>query len=135
MLVHDVDSKLSASSDEAGLAGASGTVAPSELEVKVVVSFDSVEWVDSASQAFSEPNTPSEPEAYQEDVPVSVHSSSYRTAMTTLEATYLCMPRVILAARVGVWVLGGMHSESGSSSNEVSTIQRDGDTDMDCPLG
>ena len=116
----DVESELSASSDEddaAALAGAGTTAEP---------------------EASSDHDTPKEPDAPSsfvadpEGVPVSVRSSSYWEAVTTPDATFLGVALGARAAREGVEVPGGTYSGSRSSS-EPMTMRADGATDFDRP--
>ena len=86
----DVESELSASSDEADAAAVPGTGTSADPE------------------ASSDQDTPKEPDAPssfvvdQEGVPVSVHSSSDWEEVTMLNATFSRLPLVALEDRVGV---------------------------------
>ena len=116
----DVESKLSASSDEADAAAVAGAGTSADPE------------------AISDQDTPKEPEAPSsfvvdpEGVPVSVRSSSDREAVTTPDATFLGVALAARAARDGVEVPGGTYSGSRSSSRPI-TKWADGATDFDCP--
>lgn len=57
-----------------------------------VASFDPIEWANSASKAFSEPDAHSEPKKDLEGVTVSVRSLSDREVVTTSDATILGVP-------------------------------------------
>ena len=98
----DLESELSASSDEADAAAVAGARTSAEPE------------------AFSDQDTPKEPDAPSsfvadpEGVPVSVRSSSDGEAVTTLDATFLGVNMGARAAREGVEVLGGTYPGSRS---------------------
>ena len=116
----DVESELSASSDEddaAALAGAGTSEEP---------------------EASSDHDTPNEQDASSsfvadlEGVLVSVHSSSDWEAVTTPDATVLGVALGARAAREGAEVPGGTYSGSLSLSDPM--IKRaDGATDLDRP--
>ena len=94
------DLMLGCRSDEAFWRGTSG----------IVVSYDpkpeAVEWVDSEPEASSDPDAPSELEVDLDGEPINVRSSSDWEAVTTLDVTFLGLPRVALEAGVGVWLPG-----------------------------
>ena len=116
----DVESELSASSDEADAAAVAGAGTSAEPE------------------ASSNHDTPKEPDALssfvadQEAVPVSVRSSSDWKAVTTPDATVLGVALWARAAREGVEVPGGTYSGSRSSS-EPMIKRADGATNLDRP--
>ena len=116
----DVESELSASSDEAAAAAVAGAGTSAEPE------------------AFSDQDTPKEPDAPSsfvddpEGVPVSVHSSSDWEAVTTPDATVLGVSLGARAAQEGTEVPGDTYSGSRSSS-EPMIKRADGATDFDRP--
>ena len=91
-----MDSKLSASSDEADAAAVAGAGTSAEPEA----SYD--------HETSKEPYTPSLV-ADPEGVPVSVRSSSDWEAVTTLDATFLGVSLGVRAVREGVEVPGGTY--------------------------
>ena len=96
----DVETELSASSDEADAAAVAGAGTSAEPE------------------ASSDHDTPKEPDATSsfvadpEGVPVSVRSSSDWEAVTTLDATFWGVALGARAAREGAEVPGGTYSGS-----------------------
>ena len=116
----EVESGLSASSDEADYAAVAGAGTSADPE------------------ASSDHETPKEPEAAysyvdsQEGVSVSVRSSSDWEAMTTPDATFLGVALGARGACEGVEVFGGTYSGSHSSS-EPMTMRADRATDFDHP--
>ena len=93
----DVESELSASSDEADVAAVAGAGTSAEPEAS------------SDHDTPKEPNAPSSFFADLEDVPVSVHSSSDWEVVTTPDATFLGVALGARAAREGVEVSGGTY--------------------------
>ena len=118
--VPDVESELSASSDEADAAAVAGAGTSADPEAS------------SDQNAPKEPDAPSSIVANPEGVPVSVRSSSDWEAVTTPDATFLGVALGARVAREGEEVPGGMYSGSRSSS-ESMTMLADGATDLDCP--
>ena len=116
----DVESELSASSDEADAAAVAGAGTSAEPEAS------------SYQETPKEPDAPSSFVADPEGVPVSVRSSSDWEAVTTPDATFLGVALGARAAREGVEVPGGTYSGSRSSS-EPMTMRADGATDFDHP--
>ena len=55
-------------------------------------------------EASSEPDSPLNYAADPDSVSISMSSISDGEAVTTSDATFFSIPRVVLAARVGVWV-------------------------------
>ena len=116
----DVESELSASSDEADAAAVAGAGTSAEPE------------------ASSDHDTPKEPEAPSsfvadpEGVPDSVRSSLDWEAVTTPDATVLGVALGARVAREGAKVPGGTYSRSRSSS-EPMIKHADGATDFDRP--
>ena len=116
----DVESELSASSDEADAAAVAGGGTSADPE------------------ASSDQDTPKEPEALSsfvadpEGVPVSVRSSSDWEAVTTPDATVFGVALGTRVAREGAEVPGGMYSGSRSSS-DLMIKRADGATDLDRP--
>ena len=116
----DVDSELSASSDEADAAAVAGAGTSNEPEAS------------SDQDTPKEPDAPSSFVANPEGVPVSVRSSSDWEAVTTPDATVLGVALGARAAGEGAEVPGGTYSGSRSSSDPI--IKRaNGATDLDCP--
>ena len=109
----DVESELSASSDEADAAAVAGARTSAEQEA----SFDQ-----------DTPKFVADPEG----VPVSVCSSSDWEAVTTPDATILGVALGARVAREEAEAPGGMYSGSRSSS-EPMTMRADGATDLDRP--
>ena len=118
--VPDVESELSASSDEADAAAVAGAGTSAEPEAS------------SDQDTPKEPDAPSSFVADPEGVPVSVRSSSDWEAVTTPDATVLGVALGARAARGGVEVPGGTYSGSRSSS-EPMTMRADGAIDFDHP--
>ena len=116
----DVDSKLSASSDEADAAAVAGAGTSAKPE-------DS-----SDNDTPKEPEAPSSFVADPEGVPVSVRSSSNWEAVTTPDSTVLGVALGAHAAREDVEVPGGTYSGSRSSSQPM-IMRADGATDFDRP--
>ena len=79
-----------------------------------------------------EPDAPSSFVADREGMPVSVRSASDWEAVTTPDATFLCVALGACAAWEGVEVPGGTYLGSRSSS-EPMTMRADGVKDFDCP--
>ena len=98
----DVESELSASSDEADAAAVAGVGTSAKLEAS------------SDHETPKEPDAPSSFAGDPEVVPVSVRSSSDGEAVTTLDATFLGVNMGARAAREGVEVLGGTYPGSRS---------------------
>ena len=96
----DVESELSASSDEADVAAVGGAGTSAEPEES------------SDHDTPKEPDAPSSFVADQEGVPVSVHSSSDWEVVTTRDATVLGVALGARVARQGAEVPGGMYSGS-----------------------
>ena len=115
-----VDSKLSASSDEAGAAAVAGAGTSADPEAS------------SDHETPKEPDAPSSFVADLEGVPVSVRSSSYLEAVTTPDTTFLGVALGARAALEGVEIPGGTYLGSRSSS-EPMTMRADGATDFDHP--
>ena len=115
-----MDSKLSASLDEADAAAVVGAGTSADPE------------------AFFDHETPKEPDARSslvadpEGVPVSVRSSSDWEAVATPDATFLGVALAARAARDEVEVPGGTYSGSRSSLKSM-TRRADGATDFDRP--
>ena len=116
----DVESELSASSDEADAAAVAGAGTSAEPEAS------------SDHDTPKEPDAPSSFVADPEGVPVSVCSSSDWEAMTTPDATFLGVALGARAAQEGVEVPGGTNSGSLSSS-ELMIMHADGATDFNRP--
>ena len=116
----DVESELSASSDEADAAAVAGAGTSADPEAS------------SDQDTPKEPDAPSSFVADLEGVPVSVRSSSDWEAVTTPDATVLGVALGARVAREGVEVPGGMYSGSRSSL-ESMTMWADGATDLDRP--
>ena len=114
----DVESKLSALSDEADAAAVVGAGTSAEPEAS------------SDQDTPKEPHAPSSFVADPEGVPVSVRSSSDWEAVTTPDATILGVALGACAAREGAEVPGGTYSGSRSSS-EPNVKREDGATDLD----
>ena len=116
----DVESELSASSDEADAAAVAGAGTSAEPE------------------ASSDHDTPKEPDATSsfvadpESVTFSVWSSSDWEAATTPDVTILGVALGARAAREGAEVPGGTYSGSRSSSEPMIKCA-DGATDIDRP--
>ena len=115
-----MDSKLSASSDEADAAAVAGAGTSAEPEAS------------SDHDTSKEPDAPSSFVADPEGVPVSVRSSSDWEAVTMPDATFLGVALGARAAREGVEVPGGTYSGS-SSSSKTMIMRADGATDFDRP--
>lgn len=64
--------------------------------------YDPVEWGDFVLDVALDPYSPSEPEAGPDVVPISVRCSSDWEAVTAPEITFLWVPRVAVAAGLGV---------------------------------
>ena len=96
----DVESELSASSDEADAAAVAGVGTSTEPEAS------------SDQDTPKEPDAPSSFVADPEGVPVSVRSSSDWEAVTTPNATVLGVALGARAAREGAVVPGGTYSGS-----------------------
>ena len=115
-----MDSKLSASSDEADAATVVGAGTSAKPE------------------ASSDHETPKEPYALSslladpKGVPVSMRSSLDWEAVTTPDATVLGVALGARVAREGAEVPGGMYSGSRSSS-DLMIKRADGATDLDRP--
>ena len=103
----DVESELSASSNEANAAAVAGAGTSAEPEAS------------SDQDTPKEPDAPSSFVADPEGVPVSVHSSSDWEAVTTPDATVLGVALGARAAREGAEVPGGTYSGSCSSSEPM----------------
>ena len=116
----DVESELSASSDEADAAAVAGAGTSAEPEAS------------SDHDTPKEPDAPSSFVADPEGVPVSVGSSLDWEAVTTPDATVLGVALGARVAREVVEVPGGMYSGSRSSS-EPRTMRANGATDLDRP--
>ena len=114
----DVESELSASSDEADAAALAGAGTSAEPEAS------------SDHDTPKEPDAPSSFVADPEGVPVSVRSSSNWEAVTTPDATVLGVALGARAAREGAEVPAGTYSGSRSSS-EPMIKRADGVTDLD----
>ena len=115
-----MDSKLSASSNEADVVAVAGAGTSAEPDAS------------SDHDTPKEPDAPSSFVANPEGVAVSVRFSSDWEAVTTLDATFLGVALVAREAREGVEVLGGTYSRSRSSS-EPMTMWADEATDFDRP--
>ena len=100
----DVESELSASSDEVDAAAVAGEGTSAEPEASL------------DHDTPKEPDAPSSFVADPEGVSVSVRSSSYWEAVTMPDATFLGVALGARAAREGVEVPGGTYSGSRSSS-------------------
>ena len=96
----DVESELSASSDEADAAAVAGAGTSADPEAS------------SDQDAPKEPDAPSSFVADPEGVPVSVRSSLDWKAVTTPDATVLGVALGARVARQGAEVPGGMYSGS-----------------------
>ena len=116
----DVESELSASSDEADAAAVAGAGTSADPEAC------------SDQDAPKEPDAPSSFVADPEGVPVSVRSSSDWEAVTTPDATILGVALGARAAREGAEVPRGTYSVSCSSS-EPMIMRADGATEIDHP--
>ena len=116
----DVESELSASSDEADAAAVAGAGILADPEAS------------SDQDAPKEPDAPSSFVADPEGVTVSVRSSSDWEAVTMPDATFLGVALVARTTREGVEVPGGTYSGSRSSS-EPMIRQADGATDFNRP--
>ena len=116
----DVESELSASSDEADAAAVAGAGTSTEPEAS------------SDQDTPKEPDAPSSFVADPEGVPVSVRSSSDWEAVTTPDATFFGVALGARATREGVEVPKGTYSGSRSSSNPM-IMRADGATDFDRP--
>ena len=116
----DVESELSASSDEDDAAAVAGAGTSAEPEAS------------SDHDTPKEPDAPSSFVADPEGVPVSVRSSSDWEAVTTPDATVLGVALGARAEREGVEVPGGTYSGS-SSSSEPMIKRADGAPDIDRP--
>ena len=116
----DVESELSASSDEDDAAAVAGAGTSAEPEAS------------SDQDTPKEPDAPSSFVADPEGVPVSVCSSSDWEAVTRPDATVLDVALGARAARKGAEVPGGSYSGSRSSS-EPMIKRADGATDLDRP--
>ena len=116
----DVESELSASSDEADAAAVVGVGTSAEPEAS------------SDHDSPKEPDAPSSFVADLEGVPVSVCSTSDWEAVTTPDTTFLGVALGARAAWEGVEVPGGTYSGSRSSS-EPMIKRSDGATDFDHP--
>ena len=116
----DVESELSASSDEADAAAEAGTGTSAEPEAS------------SDHDTPKEPDAPSSFVADPEGVSVSVRSSSDWEAVTTPNAIVLGVAQGARAAREGAEVPRGTYSGSRSSS-EPMIKRADGATDLDRP--
>ena len=101
-----MDSKLSASSDEADAA----TVVGAGTSAKPEASSD--------HETPKEPDAPSSLVADPEGVPVSMCSSSDWEAVTTPDATFLGVALAARVAQEGLEVPGGTYSGSRSSSEQ-----------------
>ena len=115
-----VDSKLSASSEEADATTVAGAGTSADPEASP------------DHETPKEPDAPSSLVADPEGVPLSVRYSSEWEAVTTPDATFLGVALVAREAREGVEVPGGTYSGSHSSS-EPMTMRADGATDFDRP--
>ena len=116
----DVESELSASSDEADAAAVAGAGTSAEPEAS------------SDKDTPKEPDAPSPFVADPEGVPVSVRSSSDWEAVTMPDATVLGVALGARAAWEGAEVHEGTYSGSRSSS-EPMIMRADGATDFDRP--
>ena len=116
----DLESKLSASSDEADAAAVAGAGTSAEPEAS------------SDQDTPKEPDAPSSFVADPEGVPVSVRSSSDWEAVTTPDATVLGVALGARGEREGAEVPGGTYLGSRSSS-EPMIKRADGATDFDRP--
>lgn len=125
MGVTDQPQKFKVSSNEARWDGAFETVAPS---------FDPVELAILTMEAFLDPDAFSEPKADSTRCVVHCALLIRLEAVTTPDTTCLGMPRVVLAARVGVKVSVGTYSGSRSSFDEPIIILHEGATDLGRPL-
>ena len=116
----DVESELSASSEEADAAAVVGAGTSADPEASL------------DQDTPKEPDAPSSFVADPEGVPVSERSSSDWEAVTTPDAIVFGVALGARAAREGAEVLGGTYSGSRSSSDPM--IKRaDGATDLDHP--
>ena len=116
----DVESELSASSDEADAAAVASAGTSADPEAS------------SDQDTRKELDAPSSFVADPEGVPVNVRSSSDWEAVTTPDATVLGVALGARVAREGTKVPGGMYSGSRSSS-EPMTMRADGATNLDHP--
>ena len=116
----DVESELSASSDEADAAAVAG--AGTSVDPKA----------SSDQDTPKDPDAPSSFVADPEGVPVSVRSSSDWEAVTTSDATILGVALGERAAREGAEVPGGTYSGSRSSLDPMIK-SADGAIDLDRP--
>ena len=114
----DVESELSATSDEADAAAVAGAGTSAEPEAS------------SDQDTPKEPDAPSSFVADPEGVPVSVRSSSDWEAVTTPDATVLGVAVGARTTREGAEVSGGAYSGSRSSL-EPMIMRADGATDFD----
>ena len=116
----DVESELSASSDEVDFEAVVGAGTSANLEAS------------SDHETPKETDAPSSCVVDPEVMLVSVRSSSDWEAVTMPDATFLGVALGACAAREGVEVPGGTYSGSRSSS-EPMTMRVDGATDLDRP--
>ena len=116
----DVESELSASSDEADAAAVAGAGTSADPEAS------------SDQDTPKEPDAPSSFVADPEGVPVSVRSSSDWEEVTTPDATVMGVALGARAAREGTEVPWGTYSGSRSSS-EPMTMRAHGARDFDRP--
>ena len=79
-------------------------MAPRDLKPEAAESFNPKKWAEFEHVAASDPDNPSELEAEQDGVLVSVRSSSNWEGVTTPKATFWGVPRVARAVGVGVQV-------------------------------
>ena len=116
----DVESELSASSDEDDAAAVAGAGTSADPEAS------------SDRDTPKESDAPSSFVADPEGVPVTVRSSSDWEAVTTPDATILGVALGPRVAQEGAKVPGGMYSGSRSLS-EPMTMRADEATDLDRP--
>ena len=116
----DVESELSASSDEADASAVAGAGTSAEPEAS------------SDHDTHKEPDAPSSFVADPEGVPISVRSSSDWEAVTTPDATVLGVDLGARATREGAEVPGGTYSGSRSSLEPMIKCAH-GATDLDRP--